>query len=111
MEHSLSAGEHAQVGRARAGDGEPLCALLEQHEAKLRRRLDRSVTPPLRRCASAADVLQETWLVAFRRIAEFEDLKLADDAARVGRSYGAVTKFHGRAALRLSKDTQTGRAP
>jgi RNA polymerase sigma-70 factor (ECF subfamily) len=31
------------------------------------------VPPPLRRRVSVADVMQETWLVAFRRIAEFED--------------------------------------
>lgn len=73
MEDSLSGGEHSLVDRARAGDGAALRALLERHEAKLRRRLDRSVPPPLRRRVSVADVMQETWIVAFRRIAEFED--------------------------------------
>jgi len=65
--------EHDLVLRARAGDVDALRALLEEHEAGLRRRLDRGVPPPLRRRVSVADVLQETWLVAFRRIAEFED--------------------------------------
>ena len=73
MGRSDRSAEHDLVDRARAGDGEALRALLERHEASLRRRLDRSVPPPLRRPVSVADVMQETWLVAFRRTADFDD--------------------------------------
>jgi len=73
MGQSEARAEHGLLERARAGDGDALRALLERHEPRLRRRLDRGVPPPLRRRVSVADVMQETWLVAFRRIGEFED--------------------------------------
>lgn len=73
MERSRSPREHGLVARARGGDADALRTLLESGEARLRRRIDRGVPAQLRRRVSVADVLQETWIAACRRIGRFED--------------------------------------
>ncbi len=61
------------VRRAREGSAAALRALFERHEATLKGFLDRRLPPGLRRKVAAEDVLQEVWLVAAARLAEFED--------------------------------------
>jgi len=65
--------EHDLILRARQGDEDAFQALLGRHEELLRRRVQRWVSPGLRRKISASDVLQEAYIVALRRFADFED--------------------------------------
>jgi DNA-directed RNA polymerase specialized sigma24 family protein len=123
METLGSDGEHDLVARARGGDEEALRALLERHEARIRRRVDRNLPPPLRRRVSVADVVQETWLVAFRRIADFEDrgdgafeawlAGIADLKLRevVRRDLLTEKRAGGRAASRLARELRIEPTP
>jgi hypothetical protein len=101
--------EHDLVVRARDGDRDALRALLEEHEASLRRRIAEF--------EDRGDGAFEAWLAAIadRKLREVlalvqvEGLRLADAAARMGRSYEATKKLYGRAASRLAKGMATGR--
>ena len=65
--------EHDLILRARQGDEDAFQALLRRHEELLRKRVQRWVSPRLRRKISASDILQEAYIVALRRFADFED--------------------------------------
>lgn len=65
--------ESALIARARAGDGDAMDALLRRHGELLRGRVRRHLSPLILRKVSAGDILQEAYLVAHRRIGEFED--------------------------------------
>jgi RNA polymerase sigma-70 factor (ECF subfamily) len=61
------------VRRARGGSAPALRALFERHESALKGFLDRRLPAGLRRKVAPEDILQEAWLVANARLAEFED--------------------------------------
>jgi len=82
--------------RARQGDEEAFQALLRRHEALLRRRVQRWVSPRMRRKISASDVLQEAYIVALRRFADFED---RGDGS-FGRWLGQIVELKLREAIR-----------
>ncbi len=65
--------ESALIARAKAGDGDALDALFRAYGEKLRARVRRHASPLILRKVSAGDILQEAYLVAHRRIGEFED--------------------------------------
>lgn len=57
---------------AQGGDERAWTSLVEQHTEGLRRRIRGRMGGPVRRRVSESDVLQETWVVAGRRLGEFE---------------------------------------
>jgi len=61
------------VRRAREGSAPALRVLLERHETALKGFLDRRLPAGLRRKVAPEDILQEVYLVATGRLAEFED--------------------------------------
>jgi RNA polymerase sigma-70 factor, ECF subfamily len=61
------------VRRHRAGDAAAMAELVGRHEAAIRRQIERGLPAAVRRRLAPDDVLQETWIVVARRIAEFED--------------------------------------
>ncbi len=61
------------VRRARGGSATALRALFERHEPALKGFLHRRLPAGLRRKVAPEDILQEAWLVANARLAEFED--------------------------------------
>jgi len=65
--------EATLVRRAQQGDDEAFRLLFRQHTDSLRAYVLRRISPALRRKASAADILQETFLVASQRIGDFEN--------------------------------------
>ncbi|MHC4549260.1 MAG: sigma-70 family RNA polymerase sigma factor [Planctomycetota bacterium] len=65
--------EQALIERARAGNEEALRRLFERYRSLVCARVLERLSPGILRKVSVADVLQETYLVAFRRLAEFED--------------------------------------
>ncbi len=67
----LTDGELAQ--RAAEGDEDAWRELFERHAATLRAYAARRLPAGLRRRVSAADVVQEAWIVALERCATFED--------------------------------------
>jgi RNA polymerase sigma-70 factor (ECF subfamily) len=67
------ASDEQLVLRAQAGDETAFEALCARHSARLLARIGARVTGALRRKVGASDVLQEAYLVALRRLREFED--------------------------------------
>jgi len=61
------------VRRAREGSSPALRALIERHESAVTGFLARRLPAGLRRKVAPEDILQEVWLVANSRLAEFED--------------------------------------
>lgn len=57
---------------AQDGDQAAWTALVEQHTEGLRRRIRGRMGGPVRRRVSESDVLQEAWIVAERRLGDFE---------------------------------------
>lgn len=88
--------EHDLILRARQGDEDAFQALLRRHEELLRKRVQRWVSPRLRRKISASDVLQEAYIVALRRFADFED---RGDGS-FGRWLGQIVELKLREAVR-----------
>ena len=101
------------VRRARGGDDRAFTALCERHRARLEARVLRFVAGGLRRKVSAADVLQETYLVAHRRLADFEDRGEGTFAAWLGqiaewKAHEAVRRFAGTAKRGAAKELSRG---
>jgi RNA polymerase sigma-70 factor (ECF subfamily) len=65
--------ESELIRRAREGDGEAFRILCAGCESMLRNRIRRELSPALRPKLSESDILQEGYLVAVRRLDEFED--------------------------------------
>ena len=63
--------ESELVERARTGDDDALCLLLDRYDEVVRRRVSRLLPAEVRRRVSIADVLQDTRLVAFEKRAAF----------------------------------------
>jgi len=61
------------VRRSLEGDESAARQLFERYRESLLRRLGRRIPPALGRKVSAADVVQDTYLVALERLSEFED--------------------------------------
>lgn len=61
------------VRRARLGDDAAFATLLERHAERLKERIRQRLSPAVRRKISASDIMQEAYLVAYRRLAEYED--------------------------------------
>jgi RNA polymerase sigma-70 factor (subfamily 1) len=61
------------IERAKAGDDGAFRALLERYRPRMRGRVLRRLSGPIRRKVSAADILQESELLAHERLAGFED--------------------------------------
>ena len=59
--------------RARKGDEDAFVRLCALHEAALRRRIERRLSPGIRRRISSSDVLQEAQMIALGKLADFED--------------------------------------
>ena len=73
MGHRWDESEEDLVARARDGDEEAFGALCARYEARLRRRVERSLSPGVQRRVAASDVLQDAHLEAYRKMADFED--------------------------------------
>ena len=66
--------DEAQLARSfREGDEEALRLLFQRHAGALQARANRWLGARVRRRLSAADLLQEAWLVAFQRRQDFQD--------------------------------------
>jgi len=61
------------VRRFRAGDETAARGLFERHADELRARAARGMPRAMRPRVAASDVVQEAWLAAFLRLADFED--------------------------------------
>ena len=61
------------VRKVRAGDETAAHRLFERHADELRGRVARSLPRAMRPRVAASDVVQEAWLAAFLRLADFED--------------------------------------
>ena len=61
------------IRRAQAGDEEAARTLFERHVADLRRRVHRGLPSLARGKLAESDVIQEAYLTAFVRLADFED--------------------------------------
>ena len=61
------------VARAREGDEAAFGALCGRYEDVLRRRVERRLSPSVRRRVAVSDVLQDAHIEAHRQIADFED--------------------------------------
>jgi len=72
------------VRRARAGDPAASAALFDRHRNALAARVRRRLPRELRRKVAESDVLQESWLAAFQRFADFEDRGAGSFAAWLG---------------------------
>jgi len=109
MGNDTESAERDLVRRAQRGDERALAALLDRHGQPLRRRIQGSLSPAVRRKLSASDVLQETWLVAARRLHVFEYRgqgsfgawlgQIADHAARK-----AARRFEGTAKRSTNRE-------
>lgn len=64
--------DHALIERFRGGDEAALRQLFDRHEPLVRRRIDAGIPADLKRKFSVEDVLQETWITAYRRFSDFE---------------------------------------
>ena len=62
----------ALILRAQAGDEAAWSALVEGYAEGLRRRVRKRLSPPVRRRVSESDVVQETWMMARRKLSDFE---------------------------------------
>jgi RNA polymerase sigma-70 factor (ECF subfamily) len=71
--HETPSEETDLIARFRAGDEAAFRTLFERHQRLLRAWLVGRIPPHVRRRFSAADVLQESCIVAFRRREDFED--------------------------------------
>jgi RNA polymerase sigma-70 factor (ECF subfamily) len=71
-ENGVPSPDDELVRRARGGDQEAARVLFERYEDVLRRRVRRRLPAVVRRRVGDSDVLQEAFLVAFRRLKEFE---------------------------------------
>ena len=69
--HELAEAELVQ--RARSGDDAAFGALLAHYADRLKQRIRWRLSPAVRRKISASDILQEAYLVAHRRLIEYED--------------------------------------
>lgn len=70
--HAEDESESTLVGRARTGDPTALETLFARHTGALRARIHRRLSPAVRRRVADSDVLQQTLIVAARRIQAFE---------------------------------------
>jgi RNA polymerase sigma-70 factor, ECF subfamily len=61
------------VRRAQAGDAPARTNLVERFEPRLRARARRRIPSALRGKVAESDVIQEAWIAAFLRLAEFKD--------------------------------------
>ncbi len=59
------------LGEVRSGDAEAFNRLFARHRLALRQAMKGRLDPRLRTCLDASDVVQETQLEAFRRLADF----------------------------------------
>ena len=73
MESSPNHDESRLLASARSGDEAAFGALCARYEARMRRRVERRLSPAVRRRVAASDVIQEALLVASRRLRDFED--------------------------------------
>jgi RNA polymerase sigma-70 factor (ECF subfamily) len=64
--------DDALIARIRDGDETALRPLFDRYEGRVRARVERRIPADLKRKFSVEDVLQETYLTAFVRIADFE---------------------------------------
>jgi RNA polymerase sigma-70 factor (ECF subfamily) len=70
--------------RARDGDDAAAGALFDRHRETLTSRVRRKLPRELRRKVAESDVVQEAWLAAFQRLADFEDRGEGSFAAWLG---------------------------
>ena len=72
MDRATDSGEQKLIARAQVGDASALNRLLDGHAPALRRRIHGRLPPAVRRKCADSDIMQETMMVAARRIGEFE---------------------------------------
>jgi RNA polymerase sigma-70 factor (ECF subfamily) len=114
-------GEKALVGRARDGDEEAFRELFEAHAGLLTGRIGRGLPNRLRRRVSVADVLQETRIVAHRRLGAFDPdrgpfrnwlLGIADNNVRSAtRRHAGPARKAGRAEISHGARPDTANLP
>jgi RNA polymerase sigma-70 factor (ECF subfamily) len=73
MDQTENQDEAELIARARSGDERAFGALCARYEARFRRRVERRLSPAVRRRVAPSDILQEAHMVAFGQIANFED--------------------------------------
>lgn len=61
------------VERVRGGDDAAFRVLTQRYSKRLQGQIEGKLAPPLRRKVAASDILQESYLAAYRRFADFED--------------------------------------
>ncbi len=66
----------ALISRAKGGDGQALCALLNERGCRLERYIDRQIPATCRGSVEAQDVLQVTYIEAFLRLAPFKGAEM-----------------------------------
>lgn len=116
MDAGEQATESALVRRARDGDEEAFRKLFDRHADRVRGRIRGRLSPAVQRKVSLADVLQDAYLVAFQRIAEFEDrgdgsfgawlAQIAENRARK-----VVERFAGTAKRHVGREVSRGGRP
>lgn len=88
--------EDALIRRIRAGDESAFQALFERYEDRLRARIRRWLPGRIRKRVSVVDVMQEAYVVACRRLAEFEQ----KDEGSFGRWLTRIAELKAREAVR-----------
>lgn len=111
MSDANSASLDELIRRAQSGDEDSWAQLVEQHTAGLRRRIRSRLSPPVRRRISDSDVVQETWMVANRRLQDFESQGPGSFQAWLGaiaeHTARGFVKRHARAAKRDARTEVT----
>jgi len=66
------ADDDALIARVKGGDESALRPLLDRYEGQIRSRIQRRIPADLKRKFAVEDILQETYLTAYQRFADFE---------------------------------------
>ena len=104
------------IERFRAGDEAALRLLFERYEPQVRLRIKGRIPLDLKRKFSVDDVLQETWITAFRRFSEFESRGEGAFGAWIGqiaifKLKEEIRRFRGTARRGASREVSRGARP
>lgn len=96
--------QDSRIARAVSGDVAALESLLLAHHARLVRLIARRLPLQLQPCVSIEDIAQEVYVVAFRKIAEFD----ANDGSRFGAWLAAIARRKIGDATRAARTLKRG---